>query len=73
MAAETTDERLVRLEAELAVIRGVIASQQAVKEMEEGGAGARFRTSFTPIETLYKQAKDLEIQLQTLYSYTARR
>ena len=73
MAAETTDERIIRLEAELTSLRGIISSQQAVTDMSEGGNGSTFRTGFTDINKLYKQAKDLEVQLQTLYSYTARR
>lgn len=71
MARPTTAEEITRLETELAALRVKISEQEAVGEMEEGGAGARFRTKFTPILELYSREQKLQTQLETLYSYSA--
>lgn len=69
-STEITDE-IARLEARLASLRSKIEAQEAVKEMEEGGGGTRFRTQFTPIEVLYAQEDELQTKLQTLKRYVA--
>lgn len=67
MAQKTIDEEIVRIEAELTALREKITKQEALKELEEGGAGARFRTEFTSIQTLYQRELQLETRLNTLY------
>ena len=72
MARTTIDEDITRLEAELNNLRTKISQQEAVREMEEGGAGSRFRTTFTSIQFLYKREAELTHRLETLYNYKAR-
>lgn len=72
MARSTIAEDITRLEAELADLRIRITQQQALREMEEGGGGTRFRTQFTPITELYQRERELCARLETLYSYQAR-
>lgn len=72
MAQETITEQIVRLEAELSVIREAIANQQSLRAIQEGGSGALFRTEFTAADTLYSREQVLVNKLQTLYSYQAR-
>lgn len=69
-SSEVTDE-ITRLELRLTSIRTKIEAQEAVREMEEGGAGARFRTQFTNIEVLYKEEYMLSTRLQSLKRYVA--
>lgn len=72
MARTTVNDDITRLETELADLRQTIASQKAVGEMEEGGAGSRFRTTFTPLTVLLKERDALVYKLETLYNYKDR-
>ena len=72
MARSTIDEDISRLEIELAALRSKISYQEALREVEEGGAGSRFRTSFTGATALYDRERTLESRLETLYNYKAR-
>lgn len=72
MARSTIAEDIVRLEAELADVRNRISQQKAVREMEEGGGGNRFRTVFTPITELLQNESNLCSRLETLYAYQDR-
>ena len=67
MAQSTIAEDITRLEAELASLRVKIGKQEALDELEEGGAGSRFRTSFANIDTLYKREIKLQTRLDALY------
>ena len=67
MAQSTTAEDITRLEAELAALRTKITTQESLREVEEGGGNARFRTEFTPIDNLYKREAQLQTKLDTLY------
>jgi hypothetical protein len=69
-SSEVTDE-IARLESRLFAVRSKIEAQEAVREMEEGGGGTRFKTQFTPIEVLYSQENELNTKLQTLKQYVA--
>lgn len=71
MGRSTIAEDIIRLEAELTSIRTKISTQEAVREIEEGGSGSRFRTVFTPITELYQRERELLTRLDTLYAYTA--
>ena len=66
MAWNTVAQEIARLEAELATLDATITSQQAMREMEEGGAGSRFRTQFTLADTLYKRRDEINTRLTTL-------
>lgn len=70
MARSTIAEDITRLEAELADLRNRISQQQSLREMEEGGSGARFRTVFTPINELYQRERELVVRLDALYTYS---
>lgn len=71
MASTELKAEITRLESRLTSLRAKIEAQEAVKEMEEGGAGARFRTQFTSIDILYAQEQELLTRLQTLKNYVA--
>lgn len=72
MARSTIDEDITRLEAELSALRVKISNQEHLKEMEEGGAGSRFRSAFSSNESLYERERNLVNRLELLYSYKAR-
>jgi len=69
LAQSTIDEDILRIENELTALRAKISEQEAVKEMEEGGAGSRFRTAFTGAEVLYARERELAAKLNLLYAY----
>ena len=70
MAQSTIAEDIARLEIELANLRTKISAQEALDELEEGGAGSRFRTSFANIDSLYKREEKLQLRLDALYRAT---
>lgn len=70
MARSTTSEQIAALEAELASLKTQIEKQQHLQEVEEGGAGSRFRTVFTKSEKLFARRKEIENQLAILYNGT---
>lgn len=72
MAQETIPEQITRLEAELTTVREAITNQQALRAIQEGGAGALFRSEFTAANDLYQREQVLVNKLQALYSYQAR-
>ena len=67
MAEETREEQITRLEADKSAIEAEISAQRTVKEVEEGGAGARFRTVYDN-QNLKTQLKEIKLQLRVLYS-----
>ena len=67
MAQKTVAEQITDLEAKIASLDTKIEAQEALKELEEGGAGSRFRTEFANIDSLYKQREKLNSRLTTLY------
>lgn len=67
MAQKTIDEEIASLETKIASLDTKIANQEALKELEEGGAGSRFRTEFANINALYTRRDTLNTRLQTLY------
>ncbi len=67
MAQSTIAEDITRLEAELTSLRVKIGKQEALDELEEGGAGSRFRTSFANIAELYRREEKLQTRLDSLY------
>lgn len=73
MARLSIADEITRLETELTNLQTVIQNQQAVTSMEEGGGGSRFLTDFTPADKLYAREREINVRLQTLYSYTERR
>jgi len=66
MAQSTIAEDITRLEGELASLREKIKAQEELDELEEGGSGSRFRTSYTDIDKLYKREIRLQTRLDTL-------
>lgn len=66
MAWKTLDEEIADLEAELATVKTQIANLGIVKELEEGGGNARFRTDFVSNTSLYKREKEINTRLTTL-------
>ena len=72
MPRTTITQDITILEAELTSLRLKISEQEAVRSIEEGGSGARFRTDFTDISTLYARETDLVNRLNILYSYQER-
>jgi len=67
MAQTTIDEDITSLETKISSLDTKISNQEAIKELEEGGAGSRFRTEFANINSLYKRRDTLNNRLQTLY------
>jgi len=67
MAQPTIDEQITELEEELTTLKAQRKEQLNYKEIEEGGNGAKFRTSFDNT-TLENRIKDVRIQLTTLYA-----
>lgn len=63
MAQETKEEKIARLETELAEIRA------SIKEAQESASLNVFGRSVTRanLETLYKRERELEGKLETLY------
>lgn len=66
MAWNTVAQEITRLEAELATLDTTITNQQSFRELEEGGAGSRFRTQFTAADALYKRRDEINARLTTL-------
>lgn len=66
MAWTTVAEEIADLESKISKLDTTISNQQAVKESEEGGAGARFRTEFANIDSLYNRRDNLNARLTTL-------
>ncbi len=66
MAWTTVAEQITDLETKILALDTTIAKQQALKELEEGGAGSRCRTEFTKIDSLYKRRDKLNDRLTTL-------
>lgn len=67
MSGHLVDEEIASLKTKIQLIDDKIAEQQHLDELEEGGAGSRFRTSFTSINQLYERRDILNTRLQTLY------
>lgn len=70
MAQSTIAEDIARLQTELDNLRTKISNQEAINELEEGGAGSRFRTKFVNIDSLYKREEKLQLRLDALYRAT---
>jgi len=67
MAWNTSVEEIADLETKVTALDIKISNQEALDELEEGGAGSRFRTSFTNIDSLYKRRDVYNARLTTLY------
>jgi hypothetical protein len=67
MAQKTVAEQITDLETKIDSLDTKIAAQEALKELEEGGAGSRFRTEFANIDSLYREREKLNSRLTTLY------
>ena len=67
MAQSTIAEDIADLETKIKLLDDTIKEQQQLKEVEEGGGNARFRTEFADIGKLYKRRDTLDVRLQTLY------
>ncbi len=67
MAQKTIAEQITSLETKIDALDTKISNQEALKELEEGGAGSRFRTEFANIDSLYKQREKLNSRLTALY------
>ena len=66
MAELTVAEDIAKLESRLNTLDGKIDKQESLRELEEGGQGARFRTSFTNITELYNERAKVAARLRTL-------
>lgn len=62
----TIAEEIDYLDTKLTNINAKIDKQEHLKEVEEGGASARFRTAFTNIDSLYKERDKIKLRLITL-------
>ena len=67
MAEETREEQITRLETDKSAIEAEIRAQRTIKEVEEGGAGAKFRTVYDN-QNLSKLLEEINIKLRVLYS-----
>ena len=67
MAQKTIAAQIADLETKIANLDTKIENQEALSELEEGGAGSRFRTQFANIDSLYDQREKLNSRLTTLY------
>lgn len=67
MAQSTIDADIIRLQLELDNLRIKIGKQEALDELEEGGAGSKFRTQFADIDKLYRREGRLQTRLDALY------
>ena len=66
MAELSTSDMIVKLETRIATLEGKIEKQEAFRELEEGGQGARFRTQFSNITDLNDLLEKLRTRLRTL-------
>ena len=66
MAEQNVSEEITDLETRITAINSTIDNQQSFRELEEGGSGSRFRTSFTDINKLYRERDRLKTRLRTL-------
>jgi len=64
--ATTIAEDIADLETRIALLDTKIKEQQHLQELEEGGAGSRFRTSMADIGKLYDRRDTLNTRLQAL-------
>ena len=71
MAENTIAEDIAEYEAELKILNDKIKEMQHIREVEEGGGNARFRTQFADIGKLYKERNSIKIKLTTLYRGSA--
>ena len=67
MAQPTIAEDIAKKEAQLAKIQTIISEQEGTNELEEGGAGDRFRMKNEDIDKLYKREEKLQTKLNVLY------
>jgi len=66
MAELTISEEITELEVRLSALTTKIENQEGLRELEEGGQGARFRTQFADIGKLYKERDAIRTRLRTL-------
>jgi len=66
MADKTVAEQITDLETKITTLDTTISNQQAIAELEEGGAGSRFRTEYANIDSLYRRRDNLDARLRTL-------
>jgi len=66
MADKTVAEQITDLETKISALDTTISNQQAIAELEEGGAGSRFRTQYANIDSLYRRRDNLNARLRTL-------
>jgi len=66
MADKTVAEQITDFENRIATLDTKIDQIEATREIEEGGAGSRFRTEYTDIDKLYKRRDNLNNRLRTL-------
>ena len=66
MAELSISDMIVKLETRIATLEGKIEKQEAFRELEEGGQGARFRTQFSNITELNDLLEKLRTRLRTL-------
>ena len=66
MAEQTVPEMITDLESQIIAVQNEINNHQGIRELEEGGAGSRFRTQFANIDSLYTRKNQLENRLRTL-------
>jgi len=70
MARLTIPEKIAKMEAELVEIDNILGKNQGLREVEEGGQGTRFRSSFTSATDIYEIKTILETKLELLYRAT---
>ena len=67
MAQNTISEEIADLETKISLLDDKIEEQQHLSELEEGGAGSRFRAEYTDTSKLHNRRDVLNTRLQTLY------
>ena len=67
MAQKTIAEDITRLEADIQMLDDISSKQIGLKELEEGGAGSRFRTAYTDPRFLAEYRETLQTKVDTLH------